>query len=94
MSKHITPIDISNMPDLLDLAEEVKATNEPRELRRDDKPVAILTPISAYSEKWKKIKSVFGSWSDLDIDKVLGDISDWREKGEVYPIVKTKMSEN
>ena len=42
----MTPIDISNMPDLLGLVEEVEATKRPRELRRDNKPVAVLTPIT------------------------------------------------
>jgi hypothetical protein len=51
MSSNLTPIDISNMPDLLDLVEEVEATREPRELRRDNKPVALLTPIYENKEK-------------------------------------------
>jgi hypothetical protein len=42
MSNYPTPVDISNMPDLLDLVAEVEATNTPRELRRDNKPVALL----------------------------------------------------
>ena len=45
MSNTLTPIDISHMPDLLDLVEEVEATKEPRELKRDDKVVAVLSPI-------------------------------------------------
>jgi hypothetical protein len=45
MSRHLTPIDISNMPDLLDLVEEMEATHKSHELRRDNKPVALLTPI-------------------------------------------------
>jgi antitoxin (DNA-binding transcriptional repressor) of toxin-antitoxin stability system len=69
------------MPDLLDLVEEVEATKKPRELRRDNKPVALLTPISEHTEKWNKIKAVFGSWSDLDADELLANISRWREEG-------------
>jgi hypothetical protein len=45
MSSNITPIDISNMPELLDLVEEVEATKTPRELKRDDKVVAVLSPV-------------------------------------------------
>jgi hypothetical protein len=78
---HPTPIDITNMPDLLELAEEVDATKKPRELRRDDKPVALLTPITENKEKWKKIKSAFGSWSDLDADELIANIYRWREEG-------------
>src|SRR5262245_27075951 len=43
MSSTLAPVDISNMPDLLDLVEEVEATKTPRELKRHDKVVAVLT---------------------------------------------------
>ena len=43
---HPTPIDISTIPDLARIVEEVEATREPRELRRDNKPVAFLTPVA------------------------------------------------
>jgi antitoxin (DNA-binding transcriptional repressor) of toxin-antitoxin stability system len=81
MSRHMIPIDISKMPDLLDLVEEVEATKKPHELRRDNKPVALLTPISENTEKRKKIKTVFGSWSDLDADELIANLSRWREEG-------------
>jgi hypothetical protein len=45
MSNSIPPIDISNMPDLLDLVEEIEATKTPRELKRDDKVVAVVSPV-------------------------------------------------
>jgi hypothetical protein len=81
MSSNLTPVDISNMPDLLDLVEEVEATKKPRELRRDNKPVALLTPIYENKEKWKKIKAAFGSWSDLDADALVANIYRWRKEG-------------
>jgi len=45
MISTIASVDISNMPDLLDLVEEVEATKEPRALKRDDKVVAVLSPV-------------------------------------------------
>jgi hypothetical protein len=33
------------MPELLDLVEEVEATKTPRALKRDDKVVAVLSPV-------------------------------------------------
>ncbi len=60
MSNHPTPIDISQMPELLDLVKEVEATKTPRELRRDNKPVAVLTPILEHEAEWDKIKATFG----------------------------------
>ncbi len=81
MSTHPTPIDISQMPDLVDLVEEVNATKTPRELRRGNKPVAVLTPILEHEAEWEKIKATFGSWSDLDADELIENIQRWREEG-------------
>jgi antitoxin (DNA-binding transcriptional repressor) of toxin-antitoxin stability system len=81
MSSNLTPIDISNIPELLDLVEEVAATKKPRELMRDNKPVALLTPIVKNKAKWKNIKATFGSWSDLDADELIANIHRWREEG-------------
>jgi len=81
MSSTLTPVDISNMPELLDLVEEVEATKKPRELMRGNKPVALLTPIVKNKAKWENIRATFGSWSDLDADKIIADIYRWREEG-------------
>ena len=81
MSNHVTPIDISHMPELLDLVEEVEATKTPRELRRNNKPVALLTPILKSKADWKKIKKTFGSWSDLNADELIANIYRWRKEG-------------
>jgi hypothetical protein len=89
MSSILTPIDISNMPELIDLVEEVEATKKPRELKRDDKVVAILSPV-VQKEKdaarpatadWQKSLAAVGSWSDLDPDKIIEDIYRWRKEG-------------
>lgn len=45
MAKPMKSIDITNRPDLVDAAEEVRATGEPRLLRRNNEAVAIITPI-------------------------------------------------
>src|SRR6266571_6886775 len=42
---NMTAIDISNMPDLLPLVEEVKATKKPRVLKRNGESVALLMPV-------------------------------------------------
>ena len=87
MSSNLTPIDISKMPDLLDLVEEVESENKPRELRRDNKPVAVITPIYKNKETWGKIKAAFGSWSDLNADELIANIYRWREEGS-RPAIK------
>ena len=42
------PIDISNIPELARIAEEVEATKTPRELKRENKTVAVIVP----AKKW------------------------------------------
>jgi poly-gamma-glutamate capsule biosynthesis protein CapA/YwtB (metallophosphatase superfamily) len=82
MSNTLTPIDISTMPDLARIVEEVAATKKPRELKRGNTTVAVLSPASAKNtEKWEKIRATFGSWSDLDADELIATIHRWREEG-------------
>lgn len=82
MSTHPTPIDISNIPDLVRIVKEVETTKRARELKRDNKIVAVLSPaISDYKEKWKNIKATFGSWKDIDADELIAKIYRWREEG-------------
>jgi hypothetical protein len=45
MAKPIESVDISNAPDLLRLAEEVRASKTARVLRRDDEDIAVIVPI-------------------------------------------------
>lgn len=44
MTEELKPIDISNMPELLRLAEEVHDTGEPRVLRRDSEDLVVVMP--------------------------------------------------
>ena len=76
------PIDITNMPDLVRIAEEVDATNKPRVLKRDNTPIAILTPVKknqSHQAKSKAIKETLalaGAWSDLDFEEMLDTLVD------------------
>lgn len=45
MNRPLIPIDITKMPDLVRLVEEMETSNHPRLLKRDSKPVAMLTPV-------------------------------------------------
>ncbi len=44
MSRHIIPIEASNLPDLLKVAEEVKTTKTPRLIKRKGESLALLMP--------------------------------------------------
>src|SRR5438270_10192783 len=95
---HPTPIDITTMPDLARIVEEVEATKTPRELRRENKPVALITPVTGAKKakqqkaKTKKdyeaFKSSAGGWKDVDTDKLLTDIYADRRRTNARPPIK------
>src|SRR5438067_7860600 len=88
MTKHLTPIDIRSLPDLMRLAEEVKTTQTPRVLKNADETVAILMPVGTATKPKKKraktkadyeaFKSAAGSWKDVDVEKFKKDIYESR----------------
>jgi hypothetical protein len=53
MAKEKAPkrIDISRMPELLTLAQEVQNTNEPRILQQEREDLAMLTPIKPVAKR-------------------------------------------
>jgi hypothetical protein len=56
MAKEPKHIDISGIPELLSIAEEVRRTNEPRILRQDSEDLAILAPIKTVAKRSAKGK--------------------------------------
>ena len=74
MTREIPPIDISTMPEVSRLAEEVARTRQPRMLRRGDADVAILSPARPRRPKGKAI-------TQADIEAVMALAGTW--KGQV-----------
>jgi hypothetical protein len=84
MNRTLTLIDISNIPDLIRIAEEVATTKQPRELRRDDKTVAVLMPVEPATQAktvYEASLAAIGSWSDLNADELIANIHRWRKEG-------------
>jgi hypothetical protein len=89
MSSNLTPIDISSIPELVRLAEEVAITRKPRELIRERKTLAILIPPTATARSKKKLgsthadveafRSAAGSWRDVDVEQFKKNVSDSRK---------------
>ena len=85
MAKELTPIDVTDTPDLLRLAEEVRRSDQPRLLRRENEDLAVLTPVAPPAKRRaRKVKayteaddeaflSAAGSWKDFDLEKFLKD---------------------
>ncbi len=84
MARTPRTIEISNMPELLRIVEEVRTSKTPRVLSRRKKPLAILrplesTPKNTRSRKSKADEKAFlssaGGWRDLvDTEKLKEDI--------------------
>src|SRR5712692_8400979 len=91
MAMHPSPIDISHMPALVQLAEEVAATKTPRELRRDNKIVAVLTPVETEGKQQQKQQAIeetlalAGSWSELDFDDMIQQLDRIRHESKPTP---------
>ena len=91
MSGQLTPIDISNIPDLVRIAEEVEATNKPRVLKRDNTPIALLTPVKKKQSSQAKRKAIqevlalAGAWGDRDWDEVEAELDRIRHSSKPTP---------
>ena len=97
MAKEMISIDISGVPDLVRIAEEVQATGSPGILRRDGEDMALVIPIShGHKSKARRTRtkadydaflSTAGGWKGLvDADKLLADINESRALSTKPPI--------
>jgi hypothetical protein len=71
-------IDISNNPDLLRLAEDVRRRNASTVLRNGDEAVAVMMPV-ADSAKRKAPRAPFKQKSQADIDAFLDSAGGWKD---------------
>jgi hypothetical protein len=80
---HPTPVDITTIPDLARIVAEVEATKKPRELRRENRVVAVIAPAKSIPANKKRgksnadyeaFKSAAGGWKDIDTDKLIENI--------------------
>jgi hypothetical protein len=65
MNKYITPIDITTIPELQRIVEEMKNTKQPRLLKQNSETVAMLMPMGTVLEK-----STEDIWEDYNPKKV------------------------
>jgi hypothetical protein len=94
MTTEPTPIDITNIPDLLRLAEEVEATKKPRVLKRHNTPIALLAPVkrqpmakTKQQANYEAFLSAAGSWKQLiDAEQFKKDIYESRKLSTRLPV--------
>ena len=56
MAKELKPIDISNTPDLLRLAQEVQRTQQPRVLVTEAEELAVVVPVPSKPKRSRRTK--------------------------------------
>ena len=94
MAAHPTPIDISTMPDLVRLTQEVEATQTPLALKRENKIVAVLTPVEDNNSDQAKQKAIeetlalAGSWGERDWDEVEQELDRIRHESKPTPPIE------
>lgn len=80
-------VDVSHLPEVLGLAEEVRASGKSRILRRDDEEVAIIAPVTPARSRSKgkktqvdydAFRSAAGGWEDIDTDRLVAAINEDR----------------
>ena len=96
MPAELKSIDISDIPELVRIAEEVRDTNEPRVLRRDGEEIAVLVPVRPARKRTTKrarteadyeaFRSAAGSWKEVDTDKLIADIYESRRRSSRPPV--------
>jgi hypothetical protein len=87
MAHEIEPMDVSALPELLRIAEEVGRSGEARMLRRNGEDLAVVIPAGKRSSRARKPKShedleafraAAGTWADADTAKLVEDIYESR----------------
>ena len=98
MAREMRAIDISGVPDMVRIAEEVRMSGRPRILRRNGEDMAMVIPLahgrkrrtrhSRTQADYEAFLSSAGGWKDLvDGDKLLADIYESRELSTKPPIM-------
>src|SRR2546421_9114762 len=86
MAQHPTPIDISTMPDLVQIVEEVAATKTPRELKRDNTIVAVLMPSDTKRKtSIQDALDLAGAWKDIPSDDMEEQLQHIRHASKPTP---------
>jgi hypothetical protein len=78
MAKELTPIDVTDTPDLLRLAEEVRRSGRSRVLRRADEDLAVLSPVATPAKRGST-----RSKTDADREAFLSSAGGWKDNVEV-----------
>ena len=84
MAKELTPIEISNFPDVLRIVEEARTSKRGIVLTRDAEELAIVLPVAAKPTRRRRVVSdadraavlsAAGGWKGLvDVDEFMAEV--------------------
>jgi hypothetical protein len=69
-----TPLDITNIPELVHLVKEMRAKKQPRLLKQDRESVALLMPLGTTLKQQAPVAKE-DIWADYDAGKVRGALA-------------------
>jgi hypothetical protein len=95
MAEHLKALDISDMPEVRRLAEEVSTTREARILCTPNGDLAVVSPLGRGTRRNGHVKteadlsafrSAAGGWKDVDTDRLVEDIYETRRRSNRPPV--------
>ena len=95
MASEFPPIEITTMPDLLALAEEVQKSKRPRLLRHANETIAVLMPAAPLLNRTRRSPTpadidaawaAFGMWNDEDTEMFLRHNEESRRRSMHPPV--------
>lgn len=95
MAKELKPVDVSRVPELLSIAEEVRASGVGRLLKRNGEELAILAPVTRTRKPtargrskadYEALLAAAGSWKDVDTDSFVADVYESRRRSSRPPV--------
>jgi hypothetical protein len=96
MAEHVQCVDITDAPEILHLAEEVRRAGEPRVLQKDREDLVMMVPLPQPKARrrgrrktqadYEAFRSAAGGWADVDTDKLIEDIYAMRRRSNRPPV--------
>jgi hypothetical protein len=95
MAKELKPVDVSKLPELLSIAEDVRASGVGRLLKRNGEELAILAPVTRARKAtargrskadYEALLAAAGSWKDVDTDAFVADVYESRRRSSRPPV--------
>jgi hypothetical protein len=72
VSKEVQGTDISNIPEMLRLAEEVRATRTPRVLKRGDEEIAVVAPVESPATRRRRKEATPPARPNAWLEQLIG----------------------